>query len=88
MSDYAVIGKRLPRVDAVPMATGSAQYTGDVALPGMLRGKILRSPYPHAKILNIDTSRAERLPGVKGIITGRDPKNKKWGFIADPSQLD
>ena len=88
MSDYAVIGKRLPRVDAVPMATGTAQYTGDVALAGMLHGKLLRSPYPHAKILNIDTSRAERLPGVKGIITGRDPNNKKWGFIDDPTQLD
>ena len=56
MANFNVIGKRVPKLEAVPMVTGSAQYTGDLVLPGMLHGKILRSPYPHAKIIDIDTS--------------------------------
>lgn len=63
MKEYSVIGKSFPRVDAVVKATGQAKYAGDLELPRMLFGKILRSPYPHARILNIDTTRAERLPG-------------------------
>ena len=72
MEKYSVIGKRLPRVDGVVKATGEAKYTADMVLPRMLYGKVLRSPYPHAKIVHIDTSRAERLPGVKAVITGKD----------------
>jgi putative selenate reductase molybdopterin-binding subunit len=52
--------------------TGAAKYAADVAMPAMLWGKILRSPHAHARILHIDTSQAEKLPGVKAIITGRD----------------
>lgn len=70
--DYTVIGKRLPRVDAQAKATGEAVYTVDIHLPRGLHGKILRSPYPHARVLHIDTNRAERLPGVKGIVTAKD----------------
>ena len=70
--DYSVIGKRLPRIDGLAKATGEAAYTIDVRLPQMLHGKILRSPHPHARILSIDTRRAERLPGVKGVITWKD----------------
>lgn len=66
------IGKRLPRPEAPAKAIGAALYTGDLRLPGMLSGAILRSPLPHARILHLDTSRAERLLGVKAIITGRD----------------
>lgn len=66
MSNYSVVGQRLPRVDSVAKATGQASFTGDMVLPGMLYGKILRSPYPHARILHVDTSRAQRLPGVRG----------------------
>jgi 4-hydroxybenzoyl-CoA reductase subunit alpha len=73
----SVIGKRLPRVDARSKATGEAVYTIDMQLPKMLHGKILRSPHAHARILNIDASRAERLPGVKGVITWKDLKPEK-----------
>ena len=58
--------------DAAAKAKGTAQFTDDILLPGMLHGKILRSPLAHARILRIDTSRAEKLPGVKGVVTGQD----------------
>ena len=57
---YSVVGKSLPRKDDPLRATGKAQFTSDLSLPGMLYGKILRSPYPHARILNIDTTKAEK----------------------------
>jgi 4-hydroxybenzoyl-CoA reductase subunit alpha len=75
--DYSVIGKRLPRMDGQVKATGEAVYTTDLKLPKMLHGKILRSPHPHANILHIDTSRAERLPGIKGVITWKDLSTDK-----------
>lgn len=81
MEGYSVIGKRIPRVDAISKVTGDAKYTADLSLPGMLWCKILRSPYPHAKILNIDTSRAKRLLGIKAICTGKDFGGYKWGFM-------
>ena len=70
--EYSVIGKRLPRIDAMEKVTGTAMYLGDLTIPGMLYGKIVRSPYPHAKILRVDTSKAERLKGVRAVVTGRD----------------
>ncbi|MBU4009757.1 MAG: molybdopterin-dependent oxidoreductase, partial [Proteobacteria bacterium] len=78
---YSVIGKRLPRVDGIIKAKGEAQYTADISLPGLLYGKILRSPYPHARIVSIDTSKAEKVSGVKAIITGRDIPDIKYGFM-------
>lgn len=69
---YDVIGNKCVRVDAKSKATGKAIYVEDVILTGMLHGKILRSPYSHAKILNIDISKAEALPGVKAVLTGRN----------------
>jgi 4-hydroxybenzoyl-CoA reductase alpha subunit len=72
MKEFEFVRKDVPRVDAVDKATGNAQFTVDLALPHMLFGKLLRSPHPHAKILNIDTRKAERLPGVKGVITGKE----------------
>ena len=71
-TDYAVIGKRLPRIDAWEKATGEAVYVSDFKRPGMLTAKVLRSTIPHGRILDIDTSKAERLPGVKAVITGKD----------------
>ena len=66
MSDsYAVIGKPHIRVDGPAKVTGSAKYAFDIVLPNMLYGKILRSPHPHAKILKIDASRADKMIGVK-----------------------
>ena len=64
MGTYSVIGKPLTDVDIIKKANGSAIYAADIKLPGMLYGKILRSRYPHARILNINTSKAKRLPGV------------------------
>lgn len=66
------VGQVTARVDGPAKVTGKSQYSADVKLPGMLRGKILRSPYPHARILSIDTSKAEALPGVHAVITGQD----------------
>jgi len=79
--EYSVVGKRLPRIDATVKVTGEAKYTGDMSLPRMLQGKILRSPHPHARILNIDTSRAGRLVGVKAVITGKDTLGRKYGHM-------
>lgn len=80
--DYVNIGKRLPRVDAVVKATGEAKYAGDLSLPGMLHGKILRSPYPHARVLDIDIGKAKRLSGVHAVVTGRDTIGFKAGGIS------
>lgn len=66
------VGKSLERTDGRLKVTGSAVYTGDLELSGMLYGKILRSNIPHAKILNIDTSKAERLPGVICVLSRND----------------
>ena len=66
--EFSVVGKRTPRIDAYERVTGQAQYTGDLQLPGMLYARVLRSPHPHAKIISIDTSKAEKLPGVKAVI--------------------
>ena len=76
-----VIGTRVPMVDAAAKVKGAAQFTDDLTLPGMLYGKILRSPLPHARILHIDTSKAEKLPGVKGVMTGRDIPDRRYGIV-------
>lgn len=70
MPDYQVVGKNVPRPDAWDKVVGRARYAVDLSLAGMLVGKILRSPYPHARLVNVDTSRAERLPGVKAVLSG------------------
>ncbi|MDO8636581.1 MAG: molybdopterin-dependent oxidoreductase [Dehalococcoidia bacterium] len=81
MEKYSVIGKSLPMLDAVVKVTGDAKYTADIGFPGMLYGNILRSPYPHARILNIDTSKAKRLLGVRAVVTGKDITDTPQGFI-------
>ena len=83
MSEYTVLGKSVPRVDALEKVTGAAQYGGDVHLPGMLHGKFIRSKHAHAKILNIDTSEAEKLPGVRAIITQDDVESGRRVFATD-----
>ncbi len=74
MSDngFSVIGKPLPKVDAVSRVTGQAVYADDMLLPRTLHCRILRSPHPHARIRSIDTSAARRIPGVEAVITGAD----------------
>jgi len=66
------VGDRVLRVDALEKVTGRAVFGSDMALPGMLHGAVLRSPHAHARILAIDTSRAERAPGVRTVTTGQD----------------
>ncbi len=61
MTDFSIIGKPTAMVDAAGKTTGAGKYTDDLSLPGMLVGRILHSPYPHARIKSIDTSRAEKL---------------------------
>jgi 4-hydroxybenzoyl-CoA reductase subunit alpha len=70
--DFKVLGRRLARVDGVAKATGRAVYADDITLPGMLHGKILRATEAHARIVSIDTSRAEALEGVHAVVTGAD----------------
>ncbi len=81
MHVYSVIGKRVPRIDGRVKVRGEAKFAADYEMPGMLWCKILRSPYPHAKIMNIDTSRAERLVGVKAVCTGKDFGGWTWGWM-------
>lgn len=69
---YRVIGTRPIRPDGVDKVTGKARYGADIRLPGMLYGRVLRSPHPHARILSIDVSKAEAYPGVKAVVTGAD----------------
>jgi CO/xanthine dehydrogenase Mo-binding subunit len=71
---FKVVGKPKARVDGVEKVTGKAVYTVDIELPGMAYGKILRSPYAHAKVVRVDASRAENFPGVYGVITRDDQK--------------
>jgi len=80
MSNYSVIGKRVHRVDGMEKVTGNAKYTFDLVLPNMLYGKILRSIHPHAKIVNIDTTLAEKMIGVKAVVTGKDTLGRKNGI--------
>src|SRR5512133_2970221 len=75
MTSFSIIGKSIPMVDAAGKTTGAGKYTDDLTLPGMLIGKILHSPYPHARIKRIDTSRAEALDGVVAVVTGPDAPN-------------
>ncbi len=67
--ELLVVGKSVPRVDALDKVTGRAKFTRDFKIPGMCYAKMLGSPYPHARILRIDTSKAERLFGVRAVDT-------------------
>lgn len=86
MSEFEVIGKRILNVRSGPKAIGQAVYTDDIKFPNMLYGKILRSPLPHARILNIDTSKAKALPGVRGVVAGNNVPRIKVGAL--PTQSD
>jgi 4-hydroxybenzoyl-CoA reductase subunit alpha len=80
MSEYSVIGKSIAMVDAAGKTTGGGKYTDDFSLPGMLIGRILHSPHPHALIKRIDTSRARALEGVVAVVTGEDAPNQ-YGIL-------
>ncbi len=79
-SEFAVIGKPTAMVDAAEKTTGAGKYTDDLSVPGMLVGKILHSPYPHARIKAIDTSKAEKLEGVVAVAVGKDAP-KTYGIL-------
>ncbi|KUO74500.1 MAG: hypothetical protein APF81_01865 [Desulfosporosinus sp. BRH_c37] len=87
---YSVVGHSVPRVDAREKVSGSALYTGDMVLPHMLIGKVLRSPYAHAKVIRIDTSKAKQLAGVKVVLTYEDTPKILWnsaGFPPSPGAI-
>jgi len=89
MKELDVVGKSYTQVDAIDKARGRTKFVSDLVLPNMLYGRILRSPFAHARILNIDTSRAERMLGVKAVVTYADtpgvpfgPRSEDWTILA------
>jgi len=77
--DFTYIGKATERQEAPDKVRGRAVYAGDIYLPGMLHGITLRSPFPHARILGIDTTAAKAYPGVKAVLTAADLPHRKLG---------
>src|SRR5215471_13837771 len=89
MSDFTYVGKRPVRHDGVDKVTGRAAFGADFSLPGMLHGAVLRSPHAHARIVSIDTTAAEALPGVKAVVTGRDiARTNKKVYLGGEGALD
>ncbi len=80
-ASFSVIGQPIVRGEGAEKVSGQAVYTSDITLPGLLWGKILRSPLPHARIVSIDTSRAAQLPGVYVVITGQDIPDRRVGRL-------
>src|SRR5690606_19641707 len=74
-----VVGRDVPRTDAPAKVAGAAQYVADIHLPGMLHAAVLRSPHPHARIVNVNVEAARAMPGVKAVVTGADTAARKWG---------
>jgi len=79
VTSFSAVGQSVTRGEGPDKVTGKARYTADVLLPGMLWGKVLRSPFPHARIVSIDTSKARALPGVHAVITGQDIPDRRVG---------
>lgn len=79
IAEFRTVGRPVPRVEGPDKVTGRALYTADVALPGMLWGANVLSPHPHARIVSVDTSRAQRVPGVRAVLTGRDVAGVRIG---------
>ena len=79
MTTFTNIGRATPRLDGAEKVTGDTRYTADLTLPGMLWGRCLRSPWPHARIVSIDTSQAEQVPGVHAVLTGADVSGIRYG---------
>jgi len=83
MSTHSYVGKGVPRLDAVEKVTGAALYTADLQFQKLLYVRILKSPYAHAKIVRIDTSKAEQLPGVHAILTGEETPYRFGIYMSD-----
>lgn len=84
MTKYAIVGKKTPREESVPKTTGEAKYAIDMTVPGMLYGKVLMSPHAHARILNIDTTKAKGLRGVKAVISANDIPDRRQLSLIGP----
>ncbi len=85
---FSVVGQRVNRIEGYDKVTGEADYVADIKLPGMLCGRILRSPYPHARIVSLDTRKAEKLRGVRAVVTAEETIKRGWGaFFPDQYPL-
>src|SRR6267142_1460624 len=81
---FSVVGHRVQRIEGFDKVTGESKFIADIQLPGTLIGRVLRSPYPHARIRHIDTSKAAKLRGVRAVVTAEDTIKRPWGaFFAD-----
>jgi CO/xanthine dehydrogenase Mo-binding subunit len=80
-TSFSAIGQPVPQEEGPDKVSGKALYAADLLLPGMLWGKALRSPYPHANILRIDTTRARTVPGVHAVLTGQDLPDRRVGRL-------
>jgi xanthine dehydrogenase YagR molybdenum-binding subunit len=78
---HAVLGTSVKRLDGPEKVTGRAKYTYDINRPGMLYGRIIRSPHPHARLVSLDLSEAKRAPGVKAAIVWRDPADRQRNTV-------
>jgi 4-hydroxybenzoyl-CoA reductase subunit alpha len=81
---FRILGRPTPLLDAPDKVTGRAVYTHDVARPGMLHARVLRSPHPHARIRGIDTAAAARLPGVAAVVTAADTARQRYLYLGGP----
>lgn len=94
MDRLDVVGKSIPQIAARDKAAGRTQFVTDLVLPRMIHGRVLRSPFAHAKIISIDTTKAEALPGVKAVATYEDtpkikfgPRSEDWTIFASDKAL-
>jgi len=84
--EFDILGTRAPRVDALDKVTGRAIYTDDMRRPGMLFGALVQSPLPHARVVQVDATKALRLPGVKAVLTPKDVPSTRFGV--SPARYD
>jgi CO/xanthine dehydrogenase Mo-binding subunit len=87
MQTRRIIGRPTPSIEGPSKVSGNAQYAGDVSLTGMTWCEVLRSPYPHARILHVDTSKAAAAPGVLAVITGKDVRGIRTGNVIHDDPL-
>src|SRR6266545_4767351 len=87
MSENKIVGTDVPRLEATDKLTGAAVYASDMVLPGMLYAKVKESPHARAKILRIDTSKAERLVGVHAVLVGKELDYKLGLYVVDKDIL-
>src|SRR2546430_14112939 len=80
-TSFSAIGQPVSQEEGPEKVSGQALYAADLLLPGMLWGKVLRSPYPHAHILSIDTAKARTVPGVHAVLTGQDIPDRRVGRL-------